>query len=771
MYLNLIKNDIKNSKLISLTIAIFIFISALLMSIATSLFVNLFFSMGSLFEKAKTPHFMQMHSGDIDILRLENFIKDNPVIEDYQISQFLNISGAKISLSENELSHSVQDNGFTVQNEKFDFLLDLDDEIIRAKEGEVYVPIYYKEEFKLKVGDSSKIADKDFKIAGFVRDSQMNAGLVSSKRFVVSKEDFEDLKKSGNLENLIEFRLSDINKIPEIENSYINNGLESNGPPIITLKLFKLINMITDGIMISLFVMISLFIVIMSILCLRFTIIAKLNEDYQTIGTLRAIGIRLSDIKKIYVLKYVFISAIATFLGFLFSIKLKDIFIVQIQLYMGKVDTVLISIVLSFFTAFLVFISLSFYVIKGVNAFKKISPADAIRYGSLEIDKNHSKAFSILKYKLPVNSFLSIRQILNDKKLYISMLYVLVIAIFLMVLPFNMYNTIADRGFIRYMGLGDYDIRLDISQIDDIKLISDKVYMQISQDDDISQIDYFLSKSFDYIMPDGNTQKIKVELGDHSKSKIEYKKGHSPNEDYEIALSSINAKELEKTIGDELNLKVDGKIKKLIICGIYNDITNGGKTAKANFKSKDSSYLWSVMTLKLKDKSKIQNKIDEYKKIYHYKISNSKEYIDQTFGNARDTVKQVSYTSIFVALILCFVLSLLFMRMIYFKDRSRIAILRSIGLKLSDIRNQYLIKSFIITVLSVFISLILVNTFGMWLGSNLLALFGMEGIAFIPNIFINIVIVPFGVLVTVGSASVLALDGLKKLNISRFIKE
>ncbi|NLY08691.1 MAG: hypothetical protein GXZ11_02140 [Tissierellia bacterium] len=167
----IIINDLKSSKLISITIMVIILISSLLLSTGVGVMASLMSSVDNMFEAAKTPHFMQMHVGEINQPRLEKFVNDMEDIESFQIAKFLNIDGTKIVLANESLSSSVQDNGMTTQNNEFDFLLDLEGNIIDAKPGELYVPIYYMMDMKLKTGDKAIIAGKEFTIEGFVRDS------------------------------------------------------------------------------------------------------------------------------------------------------------------------------------------------------------------------------------------------------------------------------------------------------------------------------------------------------------------------------------------------------------------------------------------------------------------------------------------------------------------------------------------------------------------------------------------------------------------------
>ena len=76
MFNKIIKNDIKNSKFITLATLLIISIASILVSLAVILGVNLLGSIDNLMDNAKTPHFMQMHSGEIDTERAAAMLLD-----------------------------------------------------------------------------------------------------------------------------------------------------------------------------------------------------------------------------------------------------------------------------------------------------------------------------------------------------------------------------------------------------------------------------------------------------------------------------------------------------------------------------------------------------------------------------------------------------------------------------------------------------------------------------------------------------------------------
>lgn len=297
MYKKIIRNDILQSKLITITTVIFVTAAAMLVSLAAIVAVNLYGALDTLMTKAKTPHFMQMHAGEIDIDRLTSFAQQHSNVEEFQVVEFLNLDGSQFTFGERSLASSVQDNGLSVQSRSFDYLLDLDGQVIQAADGEVYVPVGYMKDNVVKVGDRAVISGKEFTVAGFLRDSTMNSSLSASKRFLVSSNDYAHIKPQGHPEYLIEFRLKDTTELGSFETAYANAGLEMNGPTV-TYALFRMMNAISDGMMVGVILLVSFLVVAISFLCIRFTLLAKIEEDYREIGVMKAIGLRISDIKK-----------------------------------------------------------------------------------------------------------------------------------------------------------------------------------------------------------------------------------------------------------------------------------------------------------------------------------------------------------------------------------------------------------------------------------------------------------------------------------------
>ncbi|MFV0395112.1 MAG: FtsX-like permease family protein [Coprobacillaceae bacterium] len=772
MYTRIIKNDFLRSKLTTITTAAFVAVASMLISLVAILGVNLAGSIDTLMTKAKTPHFMQMHSGDIDVERLSEFASENKGVEEFQVVEFVNIENAKITINGDALDNSILDNGFVKQSKNFDYLLDFDNNVIDVKPGEIYLPISYMKDNIAKVGDTAKIAGKEFIIAGFARDSQMNSPLASSQRWLVSDIDFEDIKVMGGMEYLIEFRLQDTISLVSFETEYVNAGLESNGPAL-SYSLFQMLNAITDGIMIAMILLISFLIVAITFLCIRFTLLAKIDDDYREIGVMKAIGLRISDIKKIYLAKYAAISFVGGIVGFALSFVFKGKLLENIKLYMGESENTSLAMILGIIGIIIVFLAIITYVRVVLRRFKKISATEAIRFGTIQQKYAKANFFSLNKTKiLNTNIFLGLKDVLTRKKLYITMLIVLIISTFIIVVPQNLYNTVSSREFTNYMGSGLSDMSINIQQTDNISIKVDEVLKALDEDVSVSDYSTLTTKSYLTKLDDGTEERLRVDLGDHTLFPLKYTEGEIPTEEDEIALSVLNADELGKKVGDKMIIVVDDKEKVMKVCGIYSDITNGGKTAKVTFSDSKGAVMWYNISVNLNDSSLIDKKVKEYSEDFSFaKVVDIDEFANQTFGSTIESVYTVSQVAIVIAVVIIILVTLLFMKMLVTKDKYSIAIMKSLGFTSNDVVKQYMSRSIFVLIIGIVIGIILANTVGEILASALIATFGATAFSFTINPMIAYLLCPVIIICATLVATILGTLDIGKIKISENIKE
>lgn len=767
----MIWRNFARNKAVSLTTAVFIAAAAMLMSLAAIMAVTLFGTVDHLMKDAQTPHFMQMHSGELDQTGLEVFASDNDDVADFQVLEFLNIDSTQITLGENSLAGNLQDNGFSTQSQSFDLLLDLDNQPVQPEDGELYVPVCYYKDGTAEAGDKAVINGKTFTVAGFVRDSQMNSTLASSKRFVVSEADYHQLAPMGNVEYLIEFRLHDLADLSAFETAYSNAGLPSNGPTL-TWPLFKMMSAISDGIMIAVIMLISILVILIALLCIRFTLLAKIEDDYREIGAMRAIGMRVSDVRKIYLAIYAVMAAIGGIIGFLLSLVFQKPMQESMRLNLGSGGNEVMAMLLGAVGAMIVFLLILLYVKWSLRSFRKISAAQAVRFGAAQ-ESTRLGTVKLSKNRwLSTNLCLAVKDVLSRKRLYVTMLVVTMLAAFIMIVPQNLYHTIAGDEFVTYMGVGDCDLRLDVQQVDRIDEKTADIGKHMKDDQEIKQYALFTTKTFGITQDDGTVENIKIELGDHTVFPLQYTDGIMPIANNEIALSVINAEELNKKVGDQLILLTSEGEKTLTVCGIYSDITNGGKTAKAAFEDASAQTAWSTVCASLAEPKQITDKISEYGNEFDYaKVSSIAEYVTQTFGQTLGAARTASLVAVLVAAAIIFLVTLLFMRLLAAKDRYSISVMRAVGFTGSDIRRQYTWRAVLVLLIGIALGTLLAGTLGEQLSGMAISSFGAAAFHFTINPIFTYLVSPLLMLLAALTATVFGTSRAGRVHIYESIKE
>ncbi|WP_339184898.1 FtsX-like permease family protein [Oceanobacillus sp. FSL W7-1293] len=771
MYFRIIRNDLFRNKLISITTMLFISAATALVCLAAILSLNLIGSIETLTKQAQVPNFLQMHNGNIDKERLNNFAEEQENVKKYQVLDFLNITNSSIQVGGNNLIDNVQDNGFTTQSSSFDFLLDLEGRPIQPAEGELYVPIGYMKDGTAQIGDEAMIAGKAFKVAGFLRDAQMNSPLASSKRFLVHENDYQDLEAEGTLEYLIEFQLHDSSKTNEFETAYADAGLEANGPTL-TSTLFKVINGLSDGIMIAIILLVSFLIVLIAFMCIRFTLLTQIEEDYREIGTMKAIGLRLADIKKIYLAKYAFLALAGSLLGLLVSFIFSNPLLENIRLYMGESQYDSWSIFLAILGSIFVFLLVIGYIYFLLRRFRKISAASAIRTGSPEENTARKNYFLLSQNKLlPANVFLGIKDVLSRKKLYATMLIVLLLSCFIMIVPWNTYHTVSSPSFTKYLGFGEMDLMVSIYPSEETEENKQQIVNYLNNDASIHQYVEITSKSFRAVKEDGSEEKIIVELGDHAAFPIEYNAGKAPEAPNEIALSSLNAEEFGKQAGDTIEIITGEGPESFVVSGIYSNILNGGKTAKAAFSDETAPAMWLNYYIQLNHANHAAVSAKEMSQVLPFaSITDAHHHKQQVFGSTMDSMKTAANVALIVALFITGLVSLLFMKLVVTKDRLAIAALKAIGFTNQDLTKQYATRGIFILIIGVAGGSILANTFGEAIAGMAISSFGVDSLTFISHPFIYLGFPSLMLIVTL-LATKLGTNQAGKISIAENIKE
>ena len=776
----MLKKDFLRKKLITIVVFAFIFVSALLVASGSNLIIELSNSLDVLFTRANTPHFVQMHAGPLDQTEIDSWAAANELVADQQTAEMITMDGSNLYLGESQNSEatSVMDISFVTQNEGFDFLLDLDNNIIQLSPGEIAVPVYFSQERDLEIGDEVRVnmgaEEMIFAITAISRDSQMNPAIASSKRFLIHEQDYASLRETiAETEYLIEFLLVDDSQISTFASAYQASDLPKAGPAV-DRGLFRIINTLSDGLVAGVVILMSLLLIIIAILCLRFTLLATIEEDTREIGVMKAIGIACSDIKHIYLAKYVVMGAAAALLGYLTSLLLNQVLSANVLLYIGSASKSVLQTAVPLIATSSIFLIVTISCVVILRRFNHISAVEALRTGTVGESMRSIPMLNLKRGRtLNLNAYLGLRDILQRSKFYGLLTFVFIFCAVIIIIPIHFLTTIQSPSFISYMGTGQSDIRIDLRQSEDVADRFDRTIATLTDDPDVAKLSPLVTSQFKVMQSDGALETLNIETGDFSLFPLDYVEGAAPQQDHEIALSYLNAGEMEKQIGDTVTLIIEGQEREMVVSGIYQDITNGGRTAKATLPYNPQTAIWYTINLDLASDANIEEKVLAYSQQFDpARVTDTASFVSQTVGNTVQQLKTVTVVTVVVGLGVSVLITSLFMMMLITKDSNQIAIMRSLGFSLKHIRTQYLTRALFLLAFGIVLGTLFSNTLGQQLVSVVMSLQGASRIRFVIDPLQAYVLYPLLLMFAVAVTTFLSTrTGIKETNIAEMIME
>jgi putative ABC transport system permease protein len=132
----------------------------------------------------------------------------------------------------------------------------------------------------------------------------------------------------------------------------------------------------------------------------------------------------------------------------------------------------------------------------------------------------------------------------------------------------------------------------------------------------------------------------------------------------------------------------------------------------------------------------------------------------------------VTVVTVVVGLAVSVLITSLFMMMLITKDSNQIAIMRSLGFSLRNIRTQYLTRALFLLAFGIVLGTLFSNTLGQQLVSVVWSLLGASRIRFVIDPLQAYVLYPLLLMATVSVTTILSTrTGIKETNIAEMIME
>lgn len=205
------------------------------------------------------------------------------------------------------------------------------------------------------------------------------------------------------------------------------------------------------------------------------------------------------------------------------------------------------------------------------------------------------------------------------------------------------------------------------------------------------------------------------------------------------------------------------------VCGIYSDITNGGKTAKAAFREESASAMWSILYVKLTEDTVRKDWIADCQERcaaegIAVKIADIAEYVQATYGQTLSQVALAAQVALGIAAAVIALVTFLFLRLGIEQDRSGIALRKALGFTNSEVGESYIRRAFIAALAGLLAGIPAGNICGEGVCGMLLKSFGADSFRFVTDRMRLLFTVPAVSMVAVLGAVVLAVGRIREVD-------
>ena len=764
MLRRLLRADLARGAVVAATLTALIALAAALMSAGTCLIVDSLSATSRLSTRAKLPDLVQMHAGRVDREAIDQWAAARDDITEHEVIKTLPVPRQELSINGVVQSDSYSEPAFVTSPEHLDLLLDDNGDPVHPGPGEVFLPIHYRAIGAADVGDAVTVSAggtrTELTVAGFMRDAQMNAAIIPSKRLVVSPEDFSALEQRiTEPEYLIEFALADSARPGAVIDDYKEAGLPGNGINV-SASMIRFMNSLNAMLIVAVALIVAVVLAVVAMLALRYTVLAAIETDLAQIAVLKAIGAPQSRIRSLYVLKYLALSTVGAVVGYAAGQPLAAALEAPTTLYLGSPPTTVWSLGLPVLAVLVLAAAVIASTWASLRRIGRISAIEALRSGTSGTLRPRRPRWRLTGVRrLPVQVWLGAREALRPSNALL--LGVLALCIVTMVLPANVSTTLSNPQSATYLGVGQADLRIDVrTGVQDLATVE----KEVDSDPRIIRHATVLRRSYKMSTSSGGWEPVIIDIGNHEAFPMKYISGRGPTTDGEVSLSYSQAEATGAKEGSTVTVQTAGGDKELTVTGVYQDITNNGKTAKATFDD-GAPALWQIIYADAHSTDQASAFARDLNEKYPgVQAIDMSEYASQFFGATGSQVHRITMMACAIALGLSFLITVLFTVLIVSRERPQLGVLMALGCTRGAIARQYLIRFGVLALTGVALGLLGTFTLG---GSAIGAAMSSRGapdLQLLPNPWLVGLVLPGALLATVIGAVSLALRRLRTMS-------
>ena len=715
MFFRILKKDLYRRKAMNGILLAFVFTAAIFLAASVTNFHRSNDALHRFAEMSGTPDYGELIS--IDQPEFEAWVRDNEHIVDYEAMHA--IGPDRVTLEGGGLVNARTAPYLMPPVERFNRVFDKGGDVVSSvRPGEIAISINMAERDDLAVGDTLSITigpmEETLTISHIIKDYLFGPETFIMNRAVVSQGDFDRFAtvNGGHDFTLWNFRVSDMGAFLSDRNQ--QDFITGTDFQMDTIAYLYTLEQMSSVVML----IVSVALMAISVSMLGFTIRFTIEEDFREIGMMKAIGVRDSAVRRLYLVKYLVISVVGSALGGLLAMPLADLMIADLAKRIVLIDGNEIYLIRAACAACVVGLVMLFCW-RTTGRIRKVTAIQAIREGATG-ERFRRKGILRLRggRRWNVALFMACSDVLAGLRNYIIIFLALAVGLQMILLPLNILTTLTDGSFARYADISGGDlfvgpISTTIGRMDR-EFLSDPSFdelveraermerkyaengVNVSVNRGVSFVaEVYASDPFDSRIMFAHTQTNGMAV------EASYVAGMPPELPNEIAMTNVAMERLGVVLGSSVRMAFGEDDREYIITAAFESVNNMGESIILSpliipdmmFGVAVSAYQITFLS-----RESIPAQIREFKAVEsEYEIFLPEEAVRETLGGIVEGLEQMIGAMALIALGIIALVTFLICNTLIARDKGAIALLKSIGFARRAIRTWLTSRIVIVT--------------------------------------------------------------------------
>ncbi len=773
MFLRILKKDMKRKKTMNFILLIFVVLAVSFMASSANNLITVSTALDQYFEKAGVPDYWFATTNALDLARFEEFAEENGY--DYHISQLIQIEPKNVFVEGKKIDYSS-----TLALSELGGIKIFDknnEEITHINDGEIYVPnfIFVSPENDFHEGGKIWISqdgtEKEFTIRGYTKDALFGTEMVGMTRFLISEKDAAMFGGEGaSVCSAVGVYTEDADYRNHFNELGINTIMSIERP------MFKMIY-IMDVLIAAILLVVSVCLILISMVVLRFIIHFTITEEFREIGVMKAIGIKNNRIRGLYIVKYLAISVIGTFIGLVISFPVSKIMIgaVSQKIVVSSRDHFLVNIG----AAVLAGMSVVGFSYLCTRRIRRLSPIDAIHSGDTGERYSQKGVIHLSRSGLPATLFLAVNDILSGIKNYVSMIIIFILGTLLVIIPVNTINTLCSDELITTFNMvkSDHIISQELlfnPNEDNVEKV-ERHFSEVREmfAENRIDVDVFQEIMFRSNIRKGDklTNSLSFQgRGGVTADMYTYLEGTPPQNIHEVALTYLTAEQIDAEIGDTVEIKVGEDTREYIVTAINQSMNNMGEgvrfyqDAELDYSYAGGSFGIQVNYKDHPDKAELARRKELLEKLYpDAKVYTSGEYIGYMIGDVTGQLDRLKVLILTIVFGINALVAVLMVKSFIIKEKSEIALLKALGFQDDSLIFWQTLRIGIVLFTSVIFGALISSPLSTLIITPIFHMMGAYSIRYEIKAVEVYVVFPLIVLAATSFAAFISAQGLRKI--------